>query len=157
MTVSPRAVVRRATVADAAALAALDAICFDIPWDERSVLTMLAGDLTRGWRLDVGGTLVAAALVRVVAAEGEVLRIGVAPSYRRRGLARALMAEVLGQLEPEMRHGIHLEVRASNLAAQALYKSLAFVVSGGRQAYYTAPVEDAVLMTWTPLRGAVAP
>jgi ribosomal protein S18 acetylase RimI-like enzyme len=39
-----------------------------------------------------------------------------------------------------------LEVRAGNVAARALYESLGFRACGVRREYYTAPVEDAVLM-----------
>ena len=44
---------------------------------------------------------------------------------------------------------ITLEVRASNAAAIALYKGAGFRPVGTRRNFYTAPQEDAVLMTWT--------
>jgi len=37
-------------------------------------------------------------------------------------------------------------VRASNTAAQALYRQFAFEPIGVRSRYYTHPVEDAVIM-----------
>jgi ribosomal-protein-alanine N-acetyltransferase len=42
---------------------------------------------------------------------------------------------------------ITLEVRASNHAAQALYRSMGFVVVGVRKHYYYDNGEDAILMT----------
>jgi ribosomal-protein-alanine N-acetyltransferase len=42
--------------------------------------------------------------------------------------------------------GVRLEVRASNAAAIALYRRNGFCQVGIRRAYYSAPVEDAVLM-----------
>ena len=42
---------------------------------------------------------------------------------------------------------VTLEVRASNLAAQNLYKKYAFVQVGRRKGYYTDNHEDALIMT----------
>lgn len=141
---------RRATMADASALATLDAACFDVGWDADSIRGLLSGALTRGWRLDVGDELVATLLVRVVAGEGEVLRLAVAPAWRRQGHARTIMRAAMAHLGPNLPYGLHLDVRASNVAARTLYASLGFVETGRRPAYYVAPVEDAVLMQWTP-------
>lgn len=141
---------RRATMADASALAALDAACFDVGWDADSIGGLLAGELTQGWRLDVGDVLVAALLVRVVAGEGEVLRLAVAPAWRRRGHARAIMTVAMARLGPHLPYGLHLDVRASNIAARTLYRALGFVETGRRTQYYAAPPEDAVLMRWQP-------
>jgi len=141
-------VIRRATAADAAAIARLDARCFDAPWDAAHIRQWLAGELTAAWCADVGDTLVGALLVRRVAGEGEILRLAVDPAHRRRGFGRALVAQVLDELGPSLPHGLHLEVRASNLQARALYARLGFEDVGRRPAYYAAPVEDAVLMRW---------
>jgi len=57
----------------------------------------------------------------------------------------------LGALTGELRRssvaGVHLEVRASNEAARALYARLGFVETGRRPRYYAAPEEDAVLLS----------
>jgi ribosomal-protein-alanine N-acetyltransferase len=48
---------------------------------------------------------------------------------------------------------LHLEVAASNIAAQRLYSKLGFAQSGLRKAYYakpSGPAEDAVIMLWKP-------
>jgi ribosomal-protein-alanine N-acetyltransferase len=44
-----------------------------------------------------------------------------------------------------------LEVRASNAPALALYEHAGFCRTGLRRHYYSAPVEDAVLMEMNPL------
>ena len=139
---------RRLTVGDATALAAIDASCFDVGWDAGSIGALLSGELTVGWAREVGGVLAASVLIRVVAGEGEVLRLAVLPAYRRLGHARALVAEAIASVGPLLTHGLHLEVRASNHAACELYGSLGFLEVGRRTGYYVAPVEDAVLMRW---------
>ena len=42
-----------------------------------------------------------------------------------------------------------LEVRASNIAALRFYEHHSFEIAGRRPRYYTAPVEDALLLTAT--------
>jgi ribosomal-protein-alanine N-acetyltransferase len=42
---------------------------------------------------------------------------------------------------------LHLEVRASNLAAIRFYQAQNFKQTGARPRYYADPEEDAVLMT----------
>ena len=45
---------------------------------------------------------------------------------------------------------IHLEVRTGNETAIRLYERMGFVGDGIRKAYYSDPVEDALLMTRHP-------
>ena len=74
--------------------------------------------------------------------ESEILNLGVTPSFRRQGIASAL----IGHLAENHAGDILLEVRASNSPALALYRSLGFIVDGRRKAYYHRPVEDAILL-----------
>jgi ribosomal-protein-alanine N-acetyltransferase len=74
-------------------------------------------------------------------AEREILNVAVAPGYRRRGIATALLRSDLA------RHAVHfLEVRESNAPALALYRKLGFVEIGRRPQYYDRPVETAIVM-----------
>jgi len=70
--------------------------------------------------------------------EGEVLNLAVHPAYRRHGTGTRLLESFPARL--------CLEVRASNLSAIAFYQANGFNESGRRQAYYSDPPEDAVLM-----------
>ena len=76
---------------------------------------------------------------------GEILTVGTAPEYRRKGAARALLTEFF-RLLPDEVENIALEVRQSNTAAIELYKSFGFEKAGVRKKFYTAPVEDADVM-----------
>jgi ribosomal-protein-alanine N-acetyltransferase len=98
---------------------------------------------------------VAAFLVarRVAPDESELLNLVVAPEFRRKGLARALLQELLtapatpGQAEAcPTRSSLYLEVRESNQAARNLYKSMGFQEVNIRQEYYQAPPEAAIVM-----------
>ncbi len=80
-------------------------------------------------------------LYRLVAGEGEILNLAVAPAWRRRGVARQLWAAVQSKAELW-----HLEVRASNAAAIGFYQDLGFEAVGEREHYY-ADGETAILYT----------
>jgi ribosomal-protein-alanine N-acetyltransferase len=145
-----RAAIARVDPHEAAGLARLERACFDAPWDQACLEDLLTGDLTHAWRLHVGDDAVAYVIVRVVAGEGEILRVGVLPGHRRQGLAATLLQYAMHALSRRLTHGLHLEVRAANAAARALYARLGFVESGLRTGYYAAPADDAVLMRWAP-------
>ncbi len=78
--------------------------------------------------------------------EAEVESVVVDARYRRQGVGGALLRACMMAAAQAGAAGIRLEVRASNAAAIALYQRNGFVSSGMRRAYYSAPVEDAVLL-----------
>lgn len=85
--------------------------------------------------------------------EAHITTFGVHPESRRRGVGRLLLLGVL-ELAIELRAArLTLEVRATNLAAQALYRGFGFSVTGRRPAYYTDDGEDALIMTTPELLG----
>lgn len=67
-------------------------------------------------------------------------------SYRRQGIGGALVAACMAWAATTGATTIRLEVRASNVPALALYKRYGFSTLGVRRAYYSVPVEDAVLL-----------
>lgn len=137
------------------ALAIVDAACFDHPWTTEAVRALLDGGLTRVWLVrTAAGEVVGGAIVRVVAGEGEVLRLAVIPEARGQGIGGVLLQAIMSAIADACPHGIHLEVRASNVAARQLYAREGFVEGGRRRDYYEAPREDAVLMRWQAPEGA---
>ena len=79
---------------------------------------------------------------RTAADELEILNVAVDPPFRRRGVARKLIEQLLSNF----RGNVYLEVRASNLAARKLYHSLGFEAIGVRSDYYDSPGESAIVM-----------
>ncbi len=86
------------------------------------------------------------AVVSFVPPEAELESIAVTPENRRRGLAHELLNHLSAELRAVAVHEIALEVRASNHAALAFYRSTGFEQTGLRRAYYVDPIEDAVLL-----------
>ena len=88
--------------------------------------------------------------------EAEVEGLFVEGAYRRRGIGGALIAACMAWAVNAGASTVRLEVRASNTAAHALYRRYGFSTAGVRRAYYSAPVEDALvlqapLLTQTPV------
>jgi ribosomal-protein-alanine N-acetyltransferase len=78
--------------------------------------------------------------------ELHINNIGVHESARRRGIGNALLEAAISKGEGQGVRAAILEVRAGNVAAQALYRRFGFEVVGRRRWYYREPVEDALLM-----------
>ncbi|MBI2956090.1 MAG: ribosomal protein S18-alanine N-acetyltransferase [Acidobacteria bacterium] len=96
-------------------------------------------------------------LGRAIAGEMEILNLAVAPSYRRQGLARRLVAAALARGQAQGAVHCWLEVRESNGVARAFYRALGFVERGRRPRYYRDPVEDAVMYERSVLAAGPAP
>ena len=92
-----------------------------------------------------GGDLVGYGGVMFVVDDAHVTNIAVSPGHRRSGIATRLLAELAWEAISRACHALTLEVRASNTAAQALYREFGFVPAGVRKNYYEN-VEDAIVM-----------
>ena len=78
--------------------------------------------------------------------ELHINNIAVLPDVRRSGVATALLNYVLAYGATLGARRATLEVRRSNEAARLLYERFGFTVAGVRRAYYTKPVEDALVL-----------
>ena len=78
--------------------------------------------------------------------ELHINNLAVLPNRRREGIATALLTFVLREGAALGATRATLEVRRSNEAAQRLYERLGFSVTNVRHAYYTKPVEDALVL-----------
>ena len=74
-----------------------------------------------------------------------LMNVAVDPAHRRRGIATALLADLLRRIDG---HGARftLEVRESNTGAIELYERFGFRAVGRRRRYYQDNGEDAVVM-----------
>ena len=139
--------VARARPTDAAPLAALAQASAVAGWSEAALRDAFADAQTiarvvRG----SGGVATGFVVARRAADEVEVLLVAVAEDARRCGAGTALVEAALSDAARAGAVSAHLEVRASNVAAIALYERLGFVAVGRRPRYYDA-TEDAVRMS----------
>ncbi|MBM3725665.1 MAG: GNAT family N-acetyltransferase [Acidobacteria bacterium] len=129
--------IREATAEDTAALAVIQAAAPEAshwpPADYLAGICLLAED-----EGSVQGFLAARLLAPP---EYELLNLAVAPEYRRRGVAQALLTAALRRFPGTW----YLEVRGSNEAASRLYRGIGFEEIHRRKDYYQHPVEEGVV------------
>ena len=126
-----------------AAVAALEKQFFSEPWDEASIRSELTNKLAL-WLVAVeDGELAGYVGSQTVLQEADMMNIAVAEGFRRRGIARNLVEELIRQLDA---YQLTLEVRVSNAPAIALYESMGFQQVGLRKNYYRKPKEDALIL-----------
>ncbi len=82
----------------------------------------------------------------IIMDEWHINNVATRPEFRRRGIARELLLEGLASARYRGARFSLLEVRATNLAAQALYLHLGFHVVSRRPRYYANPTEDAMVL-----------
>ena len=138
--------IRSAVPADAKALVELERRAFTDPWSETSFHEALTSAWTFALVAEKRRAVVGYIIGREVAGSGEVLNLAVAPEYRRRGIAGALLESGLASFRRRRVDEVFLEVRESNRSAQALYLGRGFRAVGQRAAYYRNPKEDALVL-----------
>lgn len=82
---------------------------------------------------------------RIAVDEAEIITIGVAPDFRRSGIASAMIGIIEKTLKSQGVKKIFLEVASNNIAAQKLYENMGFWTVGLRPKYYDGM--DAILMS----------
>jgi len=79
--------------------------------------------------------------------EAHIIAIGVRNGYRQLGIGEGLLIATIELAQILNANVVTLEVRASNMVAQELYKKYGFQVTGRRLRYYSSDGEDAIIMT----------
>lgn len=133
---------------DLEAIVALEAQSFTNPWARETLEWELRNsDVTFIYALrHESGQIVAFCVCWIVFEELHVNTLAVAPAERRHGHAMRLMRHVMAEAAARNATRATLEVRASNVAALALYERLGFRVAATRPRYYSHPQEDALIL-----------
>ena len=129
-----------------AQVAELEKICFSDPWSENSVASELKNPLSCWLVAEEDGVAAGYIGSQTVMDESDMMNVAVHPDHRRKGMAQALVNELVEALKKRESHCLTLEVRASNEPAKALYEKLGFVQVGLRKNYYRNPKEDALIL-----------
>ena len=82
----------------------------------------------------------------IVEDELHVNNIASHPAYRKIGVGQSLLESAISEARMRGVLFVLLEVRASNEAAQSLYRKLGFNFVNRRRDYYRSPTEDAFVM-----------
>lgn len=138
--------IRKMQEKDIEQVSRIEKLCFSVPWSakafEEAIKNPDALYLTALEDEEVLGYCGA----YVVLDEADINQVAVRENFRRQGIAKKLLEELLRQLEMQDIKAVTLEVRKSNLAAVSLYESFGFVLEGQRKNFYEKPTEDAWIM-----------
>ncbi len=122
-------------------IADLHARLFDPPWDAENIAQLIEHPAAAAFVAQVREpkTLVGFVIGQIAADEAEILSVGVAPQWQRRGIARHMIEGLVRAAQRAEVRRLYLEVAADNTPALKLYKGLGFVAAGRRKAYYRRP------------------
>lgn len=84
--------------------------------------------------------------VWLIVDEGHITNIAVHPEFRGIGAGDMILDALIKVCREEKAFSMTLEVRASNIVAQNLYKKHGFVEEGIRKGYYADTREDGIIM-----------
>lgn len=136
-----------ASLAHAEQLEELEKVCFSMPWSKEFLISQLPDDRHVFIVAVEGERVLGYVGMMYVIDEGYISNVAVSPEYRRKGIADALILELLERCISLELSFVTLEVRESNSPAMALYEKHGFSPVGKRKNYYDFPKEDAILMT----------
>ncbi len=152
-------IIEPATVEALPNILQIEEACFSSPWTGKMLEAELSGNPFAHFLLAKQVLQVEAGSVSVVGylcfwvvfEEVRLMNLAVVESMRRKGIARALVMQALEAGLAQSARCAVLELRASNHAAHALYRSLGFRDVTTRPTYYANPIEDALLMELDPM------
>lgn len=136
-----------ASLAHVEQLEELEKACFSMPWTKDFLISQLPDDRHIFIAAVEGEKVLGYVGMMYIIDEGYNSNVAVAPEYRRKGIADALILELLNRCVSLELSFVTLEVRESNAPAMALYEKHGFSPVGKRKNYYDFPKEDAILMT----------
>lgn len=139
-------IIRQMKVSDVAAIAELEKRCFSDPWSADSIASELVNPLSYWLVAEVDGQVAGYVGSQSVLDAADMMNIAVSPEYRRRGVAKALVNELIAYLSQNDVIALLLEVRVSNQPAITLYEKMGFQQVGRRPNYYRNPREDALIL-----------
>lgn len=125
---------------------AIEVLVHTAPWPRRIFEDELVHEFAHLDLMRVNGQIVAFINYWVVHDELQLLNLATHPAAQRRGHAAGLLDHLIAIGHQQKSRCVALEVRKSNVAAQALYRKFGFVGVGIRPRYYQDNQEDAVQM-----------
>lgn len=120
--------------------------CFSVPWSEQLIAEEIGHPDSIFLCAYYKGNFAGFGTLRNICGEAHITNLAVSTSYRRCGIASAIIDELILKAYENKIFELTLEVRASNQEAIALYEKFGFQTLGVRRKYYTDNNEDALIM-----------
>ena len=146
------------TLQDVSAVAAIEKMCFSLPWSEQSLIDSVKREDTMFLVCeefdeknsddtgDENSNIVGYIGMYLSFDEGDITNVVVSPAHRKKGYGEALVSKAKELAKEKQLEMILLEVRVSNAPAISLYKKMGFEELGIRKNFYEHPAEDAIIM-----------
>ncbi len=138
--------IRRLQEADVEPVSILEAKAFSMPWSAKDFAQLLEDEKSLYLVAELEGEIVGCCGVTNICGDGDINNVMVAEGHQGKGMAQALLQELLRQGTAMGVENFTLEVRVSNAPAIHVYEKLGFVSEGIRPRFYEKPVEDAMIM-----------
>lgn len=117
------------------------------PWSLGLFMSELGYGGSRAYVVaSVDSTVVGYGGLMLVADDGHVTTLAVDPAWHRHKLGTRILHRLATVAIERGARNLTLEVRASNQAAQELYRAFGFAPAGIRKGYYVETKEDAIIM-----------
>ena len=160
--------IRRITLADCDAIAALEARLFTTALDHARLMALQSNPVFCGFvdlvpnqdqpqstsADDFASYLGGYLLATIIDGEAEILSIGVTPDRQRQGVGKRLLQYFFEHGASQNITRVVLEVAEDNVSALGLYRDFGFVKFGRRKGYYKQGNRKigAIMMKWCPAK-----
>ena len=125
--------------------------CFEDYWSKDSFKKELSNNLAKYLVAKIDNKVVGYVGLWFVVDEGHITNVAVHEDYRGQKIGDHLIKELVQVCKNNKIISMTLEVRASNVVAQNLYKKYGFKMAGIRKEYYSNNKEDAIIM-WNDIK-----
>ena len=124
----------------------IECACFRSPWSKLSLLSEMRNSIAHYFVGEIKNEIVAYGGMWVLYDEAHITNIAVLQEHRGKGIAKALMLELMRCAVKSGASKMTLEVRETNSIAQNLYCKFDFYQNGFRPRYYEDTGEGAIIM-----------
>lgn len=131
--------------ADLTAIYDINLRSFSSAWSFKAIEDEFNNELAHYLVAKIDGQVVGFIGAWLILDEVQITNIAVDPNSRCKGVAKALLKQLIETMKAKQMDVIYLEVRVSNQAAIALYESFGFMNAGRRKGFYSNG-EDAFIM-----------
>jgi [ribosomal protein S18]-alanine N-acetyltransferase len=138
--------IRKMKEKDLEVVAVMEKQIFPDPWSYDAFRSDLNNEMAWPLVAVIDDIVVGYACLYIVAGEVQIGNFAVSTDYRKQGIAKVMMNEIIKITQDRKCDSIFLEVRESNVPAQNLYSSFGFNSVGRRVGYYRNPRENAIIM-----------
>lgn len=128
-------------------IAELEKECFSSPWTEKGIEEELTNENAVFFTAKRHGKTVGYMGMHCVLDECYIANVAVSTAERRQGIGRLLLRYAEERAKERDCSFISLEVRVSNEGAVSLYSGEGYEKMGERKNFYSAPTENALIMT----------